>query len=98
MDDPENHAAPAPAEGPDHPFRVIVGWNHAPFSRGIQFKLQSRRAEGDATGAVEDHRFLMTRNQALILARYLLDATGQTLPQRVREGPIRRMFRRLTGG
>jgi hypothetical protein len=47
---------------------------------------------------VEDHRFLMTRNQALILARYLLDATGQSLPQRVHEGPLRRMFRRLTGG
>jgi len=98
MVDPENVAAPASAQGIDQPFRVIVGWSHAPFSRGIQFKLQSKRAEGDATAVVEDHRFLMTRNQALILARYLLDATGQSLPQRVHEGPLRRMLRRLTGG
>jgi len=83
---------------PADPFRVIVGWSHAPFSRGIQLKLQSKRAEGTMAGAVEDHRFLMTRNQALILARYLLDATGQTLPQRVREGRLARIFRRLTGG
>ena len=79
-------------------FRLILGWSHAPFSRGIQLKLQSRRAEGPAAGAVEEHRFLMTRNQALILAKYLLDSTGQSLPGRVRQGPLRRLIRRLTGG
>ena len=97
MVDPDNAAAPDEGFG-IHAFRVIVGWSHQPFSRGIQFKLQSKRAEGDGAGAVEDHRFLMTRNQALLLARYLLDATGQTLPQRVREGPVRPLLRRLTGG
>lgn len=90
--------SPAPPTAAGEPFRVIVGWSHAPFSRGLQLKLQSRRAEGDAAGEVEDHRFLMTRNQALILARYLLEASGQTLPERVPDGPFRRLLRRLTGG
>ncbi|MFC3173078.1 hypothetical protein ACFOD9_02315 [Novosphingobium bradum] len=85
-------------EAPGEAFRVIVGWSHAPFSHGIQLRLQTRRAEGRRAGQVEDERFLITRNQALILARYLLDASGQTLPERIHEGPIRRFFRHLTGG
>ena len=82
-------------------FRVIVGWAHTPFSRGIQLRLQSRRAEGPSAQTVELQRFLMTRNQALILARYLLDATDQRLPARTPDGPfsrLMRLFRRLTGG
>jgi hypothetical protein len=97
--DPEGHAGSGAArEAADDGFRVIVGWSHALFSRGIQLRLQSRRAEGSAEGEVEDHRYLMTRNQALILARYLLESTGQTLPARNREGPLRRTLRRITGG
>jgi len=82
-------------------FRVIVGWSHTPFSRGIQLRLQSRRAEGPNAQKVELQRFLITRNQALILARYLLDATDQHLPARRPDGPLSRLmryFRRLTGG
>jgi len=79
--------------------RLAVGeFNERNASSGIQLKLQSRRAEGPAAGAVEEHRFLMTRNQALILAKYPLDSTGQSLPGRVRQGPLRRLIRRLTGG
>jgi hypothetical protein len=98
MAEHDNAAAPASAAGADEAFRVIVGWSHWSFSRGIQFKLQSRRAEGQGAGAVEDQRFLMTRNQALLLARYLLEASGQTLPERTPNGPVRRLLRRLTGG
>jgi hypothetical protein len=80
------------------PFRIVVGWTQAPFSRGVQLRLQSQCAEGPAAGALEDHRFLMTRNQALLLANFLLESTGQVLPPRRREGPVRRLLRRLTGG
>lgn len=83
-------------------FAVIVGWSHAPLSQGIQLKVQASRAEGPAQGTIDTHRFLMSRNQALILAKYLLDATGQSLPEQRRAGPIwgpiRRALRRLTGG
>ena len=89
------HAAEAEI---DEGFRVLVGWSHAPFSRGIQLKLQGKRVEGPQAGVVDSQRLLMTHNQALILAKYLLDSTGQSLPERVRTGPIRRALRKLTGG
>jgi hypothetical protein len=82
-------------------FGVLVGWSHAPCNRGIQLKLQhmSERA-GPLAGTrdVTARSYLMTRNQALILAKYLLDATGQTLAPPPREGWLRRALRRLTGG
>ena len=101
MADPHDIGAGQPhgvAPDTDDGFRVLVGWSHAPFSRGIQLKLQAKRVEGPSAGMVEGQRYLMTRNQALILAKYLLDTTGQSLPDRVREGPVRRALRRLTGG
>ena len=96
-----NEKAEPESQAPDdgiEPFRILVGWTQAPFSRGVQLRLQSKRAEGPHAGAVEDHRFLMTRNQALLLANFLLDVTGQSLPPRRHEGPLRRALRRLTGG
>lgn len=56
-------------------------------------KLQAKRVEVPHAGVVDTQRYLMTRNQALILAKYLLDSTGQSLPERVRAGPLRRAFR-----
>jgi len=82
----------------DTGFEVLVGWSHSPFSRGIQMKVQAKRAEGGAAGAVRTHRLLLTRNQALLLAKSLLDATGQSLPAPVSEGTLGRMMRKLTGG
>jgi len=79
-------------------FGVLVGWSHAPFQRGIQLKVQSTCSEGAEPRDIAARSYLMTRNQALILAKYLLDATGQDLPERPRRGRIRRLLRRLTGG
>ena len=88
---------PRGGHGPDD-FGVLVGWSHAPFQRGIQLKVQSTCSEGGEVRDIAARSYLMTRNQALILAKYLLAATGQDLPERPREGHIRRLFRRLTGG
>lgn len=87
---------PAPAQDD---FSVLVGWSHAPISRGIRLMLQSAKADGDRRhGDIAARSYLMTRNQALILARYLLDVTGQTLPPIRREGRLKRFWRRLVGG
>lgn len=83
--------------GPED-FGVLVGWSHAPFQRGIQLKVQSTCSESADPRDIAARSYLMTRNQALILAKYLLDATGQALPERPREGRLHRLFRRLTGG
>jgi len=84
--------------GADDDFGVLVGWSHAPISRGIQLRVQSATGDGLRRPDIAARSYLMTRNQALILAKYLLDATGQTLPLPPREGRIRRFWRRVTGG
>ncbi len=78
-------------------FGVLIGWSHTPISRGIRLMVQSTTAERDRKrGDIAARSYLMTRNQALILARYLLDVTGQTLPPPRREGRLKRLWRRLT--
>ena len=62
---------------------VVVGWNHHDLGGSIDLRMQSAVSRS----ALEDNRidsfhFLMTRNQAMLLAKYLLDATGQTLPKK----------------
>jgi len=86
----------------DHPsgacddFGVLVGWSHAPFTRGIQLKVQATIPDGSGKADISARNYLMTRNQALILAKYLLDATGQSLPAPARPGPLRKLLRKLT--
>lgn len=93
-------AAPQVSEAPGTPddFGVLVGWSHVPISHGMQLKMQSVSAEGRQTDRIAARSYHMTRNQAMILAKYLLEATGQTLPPRARGGRMMRFWRRLTGG
>lgn len=61
-------------------YGVLVGWTHAPCGTGISVKVQSAASRADLNqGRIDSHHLLMTRNQALIFARYLLEATGQEL-------------------
>ena len=61
-------------------YGVLVGWSHSPCGGGINLRVQSAQSQ-DAlrAGRIDAHHLLMTRNQALLMARYLLDSTGQTL-------------------
>ena len=61
-------------------FGVLVGWSHSPCGSGINLRVQSAQSQ-DAlrAGRIDAHHLLMTRNQALLMARYLLETTGQTL-------------------
>ena len=88
---------PDPRDGVED-FGVLLGWSHARTSRGIQLKVQSTSSERPNPRDIAARNYLMTRNQALILAKYLLDVTGQSLPARPAEGRLRRLLRRLTGG
>jgi len=46
-------------------------------------------------GEHETHGVLMTRNQALLLAKYLLDATQQTLPKPVKPSLWRKVAKSI---
>jgi hypothetical protein len=61
-------------------YGVLVGWSHTPCGSGISVKVQSAVSRNDLhQGRIDSQHLLMTRNQALIFARYLLEATGQEL-------------------
>lgn len=71
--------APAQAQTPET-YGVLVGWSHSPCGSGINLRVQSTQSQVDLReGRIDAHHLLMTRNQALLMARYLLDTTGQTL-------------------
>ena len=68
------------AERAPETYGVLVGWRHSPCGDGINLKVQSAVSRiALSEGRIDAHHLLMTRNQALLLARYLLEATEQTL-------------------
>lgn len=66
----------------EQPPIALVGWTHLDMPNGIDLRIECARSrialENDA---IEHRDIVMTRNQALLLARYLLKVTGQTLPE-----------------
>lgn len=61
-------------------FGVLIGWTHHDGPQGISLAMQSAASQSAwAAREIDRRHYLMTRNQALLLARYLLEATGQTL-------------------
>ena len=73
----ENGQVPAEHRG------VVVGWTHQDFGSSIDLRIQSTISQ-DALDhkQIDSHHFLMTYNQALLLAKFLLDSTKQTVPER----------------
>ncbi len=72
---------------------VVVGWTHHDLGSSIDLRMQSTvsRAALDEN-KVDSHHFLMTHNQALLLAKFLLDATGQSLPLKRKKPLWRRLL------
>lgn len=72
---------------------VVVGWTHQDFGASMDLRIQSAVSKQALDERqVDSHHFLMTHNQALLLAKYLLDATGQTLPKKTRPSPWRKLI------
>jgi hypothetical protein len=62
---------------------VVVGWTHNDLPNSINLHIQSAASNAALRDQrIDSHHFLMTRNQALLLAKYLLEATGQTISPR----------------
>lgn len=90
---PESSTRPAS----DH-MGVLVGWTHTPCGSGVNLKLQSATSQAALrNGEIDANYLLMTRNQALLLARYLLDVTGQTLDMPERPHGWRGAWSRVRG-
>lgn len=72
---------------------VLVGWTHNDLGSSIDLRIQSTTSKQALDeNRVDSHHFLMTHNQALLLAKFLLDATGQSLPKRTRPSLWRRVM------
>lgn len=77
---------------------VLVGWSHYPCGSGINLKIQSAVSQAAlGRGEIDAAHLLMSRNQALLLARYLLDVTGQSLDFPERPKGWRAAWSRLRG-
>lgn len=74
---------------------VLIGWAHNVFSGRIGLRLQSTRSlRGGAPAGVHQHHLIMTRNQATLLAQYLLGVTGQEAMKPRRRSLWSRLFPR----
>ena len=90
----EPHAVEAASDR----FGVLVGWSHSPCGEGINLRVQSAESRAAlSAGRVDTSHLLMTRNQALLLARYLLESTGQALDPADRPHRWRTAWSRVRG-
>jgi hypothetical protein len=72
---------------------VVVGWTHHDLGSSIDLRIQSAVSQQALDQKqVDSHHFLMTHNQALLLAKFLLDATGQSLPPKHKRPLWRRLL------
>lgn len=58
---------------------ALVGWTHEDLGERVMVCLQSKRT-GNAQDEVDEVRYLMTKNQAAVLANHLFALSGR-LPQ-----------------
>lgn len=71
---------------------VVIGWDHRAYARNIHLRVQSTNSPQPRPGAVDTHHLLMTRNQAMLLANYLMRLTGQQPPVPRPRSLWRRLF------
>jgi hypothetical protein len=73
-------------------YAVLVGWTHSEFADKLDLRLQTVQSTRHLQhGEVDNHHVVMTPNQAVLLANYLFEVTGQTQPS-PRRGRLARWF------
>lgn len=61
---------------------ALVGWTHLDMPNGLDLRMECARSRiALDNDLIEARHIVMSRNQALLLARYLLKVTGQSLPE-----------------
>ena len=75
------------ATGTDIPadFGALVGWDHQDLGDRVMVRLQSTQTPDlGADKSLDEFRYFMTKNQAVVLANYLY-AISERLPQAKRK-------------
>ncbi|MCE2842298.1 MAG: hypothetical protein ACK44O_14785 [Novosphingobium sp.] len=76
-----------------HDYGILVGWSHATFTDKIDLKLQTVQSSRQLKSEdLDTQHIVMTASQALLLANYLFQITGQA--------PVKKpgILTRLLGG
>ena len=64
-------------------YGVLVGWTHSEFTGRIDLRLQTVQSTRQSSPSEPDsHHFMMTPNQAAVLATYLFQITHRSPPRR----------------
>jgi hypothetical protein len=64
-------------------YGVLVGWTHSEFTGRIDLKLQAiQSTRADSPTEPDSHHFMMTPNQAGLLADYLFKITQRRPPRK----------------
>lgn len=72
---------------------ALVGWTSTRAGDRLALRLQSvTKPPPHNAGDVESQTYLMDRNQAVQLANYLFEISGQSKPSRRGRGWLTRMF------
>ena len=72
-------------------YGILVGWTHSGFADKINLKLQTVQSTRQLKSEeLDNHHIVMTASQAVLLANYLFQITGQT-PPRKKPGRIARL-------
>ena len=74
-------------------YGALVGWSHHEAGDRIMLRLESVQSKEAADKHEPDlHRFYMTKQQAAVLANYLMRVSGQSPPDRASRSWFRRLF------
>ena len=85
------HPDRLPARNAHH---VLVGWTHHSLTNGLALRLERTRSMVALENEqLETEEVLMTRNQALLLGRYLIEAAGYDMPQPAGHRRLRGLLR-----
>jgi len=72
-------------EFPPDQFGALVGWDHENLGDRLMVKFQSTRRSGLGAGdPVDEFRYFMTKNQAVVLANYLYSISDRLPPTKRR--------------
>ena len=62
-------------------YGALVGWTHQDLGERLVVRMQSKqRFSGDDSDEIDEYHYVMTKNQAAVLANYLFSISGR-LPQ-----------------
>jgi hypothetical protein len=71
----------------DDAYGALVGWTHTDLGGRMILTLQSTRVKGG--DEVDEFRYFLTENQALLLGNYLCRVSNATMPKPPRKSIFR---------